>query len=78
MEDGTNDKFCVRCRKFAMQASLQVASPKIKLDPPSLGFLDRKTNIADKMSSKILEVSGVASKSIKEIMEVVGNGRQIR
>jgi len=20
MEDGTNDKFCVRCRKFAMQA----------------------------------------------------------
>lgn len=29
MEDGTNDKFCVKCRKFAMQGQMAMSkSPK--------------------------------------------------
>lgn len=78
MEDGTNDKLCVRCRKFAMQGRLQFESPKIKLEPPSLSFLDRNPDISDKISNKIFEVSSVLSKSIKKTMEVVGNERQNR
>lgn len=35
MEDGTNDKFCVRCRKFAMQAVVKPASVGAMAGPSS-------------------------------------------
>lgn len=32
MEDGTFDKFCVRCRKFAMQAQLAMPASELSVE----------------------------------------------
>lgn len=36
MEDGSLDKFCVRCRKFAMQAQMSMPAQSDTLQPASI------------------------------------------